>query len=361
MGGRPWLASRESLALALDRGLTVRSVEGLDRALAASTDIIEQAFERHFYPLQATYTFDVPADDTSTSTPTWKLWLDPHDLISLTTLTVGGSVVSGAQLRPDNRRNEPAAWLELDRTGSASFHSGSTGSQRRASLAGLWGWTDESRAAGALDVELSASAEVADLATAPAAGRAAVGVGHLLKIDSERAVVEDRLPVDTGENLLADLAATVSGTMPTSIAVASGPAYAAGEIIAVDGEWMLVERIVGNTLYVRRGYASTPVAAHVTGADIWAYRRLQVHRAAAGTTAAVHAVSAAVTRWEPPPTLEALCIAVAEDIAVQEGAAYARTVGEGDSLRETRATGLAAAWKRAKTTYSRKGGRHYAV
>lgn len=359
MGSRPAYASREALALALDRGLTVRSVDGLDRALHAATDTIEQELERVFWPWHGTRTFDVPADDTSTSTPTWRLWLAPHDLISLTTLTVGGSVVTGAQARPDNRLAGPAQWLELDRTGSSTFHAGSA-SQRRASLLGVWGWWDESRRAGTLSAGADSDDLVIDLTTAPSAGTAAVGVGHLIKINSERMVVEDRQITDTTVNLTSELAATVSNTMPTAIAVTSGGAFATGEIIAVDGEWMLVERIVGNILHVRRGYAGTPVATHATGADIYAYRRLQVYRAAAGTTAAAHSSSDAVTRWVPPPAIEALCIAIAQEVAVQEGAAYARTVGDGDNQREARAAGLAGAWKRARQ-YSRKGGRHYAV
>jgi hypothetical protein len=360
MGSRPAYASREALALALDRGLTVRSIEGLDRALYAATDTIEQTLERVFWPWSGTRTFDVPADDTSTSTPAWKLWLAPHDLISLTSLTVGGSVVAGAQARPDNRTDRPAAWLELDRTGSDSFHAGASGSQRRASVLGLWGWWDESRRAGTLSAGADSDDLVIDLTTAPSAGTAAVGVGHLLKINSERMIVEDRAITDTTVNLSADLAATVSNTMPAAVAVASGAAFAAGEIIAVDGEWMLIERIVDNTLYVRRGYASTAVATHANGAGIYAYRRLQVYRAAAGTTAAAHDASDTVTRWVPPPAIEALCIALAQEIAVQEGAAYARTIGDGDNERESRAAGLAGAWKRARA-YSRKGGRHYVV
>lgn len=360
MGSRPALASREGLALALDRGLNVYSIEGLDRALWAATDTIEERFERVFWPQSGTYTFDVPVDDSGTSTPSWRLWLDPHDLISATAVTVGGVTVSGYQLRPDNRINRPASWIELDRTGSSSFYSGSA-SQRRVAVSGLWGWWDESRAAGALaGGGVLASNSVLDLATAPAIGTAQVGVGHLIKVGSERMVVEDRLLVDTGENLGADLAATVSASIPTSITVGDGTDYAAGEMITVDGEAMLIQRVLSNTLFVRRGYAGTPVAAHVTGADIYAYRRLSVYRGAGGTVAADHAASAAVTRWQAPYALEALCIAIAQETAVQEGAAYARTIGDGENEREMRAGGLKAAWERAKS-YSRKGGRHYAV
>lgn len=362
MGSRPALASRESLALALDRSLNVASIEGLDRALNAATDTIEQTFERVFWPRYGTYYFDVPADDTSTNTPSWKLWLEPHDLISTTAVTVGGVAQTGYQLRPDNRTNQPASWIEFDRAGSGSFRSGGSGSQRRAAVGpGLWGWWDESRTVGEVGASgLADDAQVLDLDTAPVAGVRQAGVGHLLRIGDERMVVEDRLFTDTGENLTDNLPSSTSNAIPTSITVTDGTNYAAGEMITVGYETMLIQRVLSNTLFVRRGYAGTPVAAHTAGADIYAYRRLVVYRAAAGTTAAVHDAAAPVTRWQAPYALEALCIAIAQETCVQEGSAYARTVGSGDMEREARAAGLRGAWERAKS-YSRKRGRHYAV
>ncbi|MES2211351.1 MAG: hypothetical protein V4515_14405 [Chloroflexota bacterium] len=361
MGSRPAYCSREALALALDRALNVYSIEGLDRAIHSATDVIEQAFERRFYPYHGTWYFDVPADDTSTSTPSWKLYTDPVDFISVDSATVGGSAVSGIQLRPDNRTDRPASWLELDRAGATTFRDGTSGTpQRRAAIVGTTGWWDEAKACGALASTLAIGADTADLVTAPAIGVAQVGVGHLLRVGSERLVVDDRLLVDTGENLGADLVSQVSASIPTSITVGDGTDYAAGEMITVGGEVMLIQRVLSNTLFVRRGYAGTPVASHATGTDIYAYRRLLVTRGVAGTTAAEHAGADPVTRWVPPYAIEALAVAIAQETAVQEGAAYARTVGSDDNEREARASGLAAAWKRAKP-YSRKGARTYAV
>lgn len=362
MGSRPALASRESLALALDRSLNVYSIEGLDRALYSATDTIENTFERSFHPWYGTHTFDVPADETSTNTPSWRLWLEPHDLISTTGVTVGGVAQTGYLLRPDNRTDRPASWIELDRTGSGSFHAGAYGTQRRVAVGpGLWGWWDESRRAGVVGASgLADDATVLDLEAAPAVGAQQVGVGHLLRIGDERMVVEDRMFSDTGENLTDNLPSSTSNAIPTAVTVADGTNYAAGEMITVDAETMLIQRVLSNTLFVRRGYAGTPVAAHTAGADIYAYRRLIVYRAAAGTTAAVHDAATPITRWQAPYALEALCIAIAQETCVQEGSAYARTVGSGDMEREARAAGLRGAWERAKS-YSRKRGRHYAV
>lgn len=361
MGSTPAYASRESLALALDRSLNVLAIEALDRALLGATDVIEREFERQFYPYTGTWYYDVPADDTSTRTPTWKLYLAPRDFITVDSVTVGGVAVSGAQLRPDNRVGRPGEWLELDRSGSTSFYDGSSSSpQRRAAIVGTSGWWDESKAAGALAGDLLVGTDTADLVTAPAVGTGGVGVGHLLRVGNERMVVEDRLLIDTNENLGADLAAQASASIPSSITVGDGTDYAAGEMIAIGGEVMLILRVLSNTLFVRRGYANTPVAAHASGADIYAYRRLALRRGAVGTTEANHVAADTVSRWVAPYALEALCIAIAQETCVQEGAAYARTVGSEQNEREARAAGLAMAWKRARA-YSRKGGRTYAV
>lgn len=347
------------MALALDRALDVASVEGLDRALYAATDAIEQQLERVFWPWHGTRTFDVPVDDTTTNTPSWRLWLAPHDLVTLDGVTVGGVAQTGAQARPDNRLNRPAEYLEFDRTGSSSFHAGAGGSQRRVAVAGLWGWWDESKTAGVLAAGLASGDGTVDLATAPVAGAAAVGVGHLIRVGDERMVVEDRLLADTGVDLADDLASAVA-SVPTAVSVPDGTDFAAGEILTIDGEALLVKRVLSNTLFVRRGYAGTPVQAHTAGADIYGYRRLQLHRAAAGTTEADHAGGAAVTRWQAPYAIEALCVAIAQETAVQEGAAYARTVGDGEMQRQASAAGLKGAWARARD-YTRKRGRHYAV
>jgi hypothetical protein len=346
--GIPWFASREDVALALERGVTVRTVAALDRSIAAATDTINGDLQwRNIYPHQATRTFDWPPDDTSTRAPSWRLWLGRDCLISVTSVSVGGSALTDYQLKPDNRIDEPARSVELLRSGSATFGTGAATPQRHVSIVGLWGWSDVSRSVGVLESAIgSSSTETVDLTSG-----AAVGVGNLVRVDDERMIVTDKTAIDTGQNTTGALTANLSDT---SVGVATGSGFTVGEVIEIGSELMLVERISGNTLSVRRGWGGTTNTAHLTNQDVYAYRRLTVERGAAGTTATTHADAATVTRWVPPAALESLCIALAIDQALQEGAAYARTSGEGDNAREMRGTGVRTKWESARR-YRRKG------
>jgi hypothetical protein len=366
MGSRTWLASREDVALALDRGITVRDIRALDRHVASATDmIVTHSGYSDFAPAVATRHFPWPADDTSSAPPWYRLYLGRDIFASITSVTTGptSAVVpagtGGWTAYPRNRDQdgEPIRWLELDRSGSASWSDGSTRPQDQIAVTGVPGWSDQQITVGALDGAVNASVTTLDLAPGPATYRA--GVGNQLLIGTERMIVTDREAVDTGENLGADLGAYESNTILSTVGVADGTLYARGEVISIDEEDMLIERVRGNALGVRRGWGGTTLADHTTGADIYAYRRLQVERGAAGSTAASHSDGAAVTRWAEPPVLHSLCIAVAIDEAMQVGAAYSRVAGTGEQAQELRGTGLRAAW-RAAAPYFRKG-RVYAV
>lgn len=364
MGNRTWLASREDVALALGRGTTVRDVRALDRHVASATDSITLSCGYpEFSPRVVTRHFPWPADDTSSNWPSHRLYFGRDIFASIDTVTVGPSSTTitegtgGWDAYPRNRVNEPIRWLELDRSGSASWSTGSTRPQDQVAVGGIGGWSDEQTLVGALSGLVNASVTVIDLdhmyPICP------VGVGNQLLIDNERMIVTDREPIDTGENLATALAAYESSTILSQITVGDGTDYAVGEVISVDAEDMLIERIRGTVLHVRRGWGGTTLDDHLTGADIYAYRRLRVERGAVGSTAASHADAATVTRWVEPPALHSLCIALAIDEAIQVGAAYGRTAGQGENEQELRGTGIRAAWKLA-APYMRRG-RVYAV
>lgn len=352
MGIRPWLISRERVAAEDGRSVTVRNFDAIDESIEYATDAIERHCRiSHFWPWTGTRYFRWPVDDTSSNWPSHKLWLDPYSLISLTTLTAGGQSITDARAYPDNRLpNEPAWWLELDRAGSSSWATGSTGTQRQVAVTGLWGWSDEQRTVGTSDGSTSDSATVLNLERATLAA----GVGHLLTVESERMLIVGREAVDTTVNAGGALTAYDDSMISTTLAVASGTDFAVGEVIRIDAEEMLIEAIAGNTLHLRRSWNGTTLADHLTAADIYAYRRLQVQRGHGGTAAAAHVDGTAVTRWSAPPAPAALALALALDNLVQMGAAYARTSGEGENARDTRTPGLAALWKRVEP-YRRKG------
>ncbi len=352
MGIRPWLISRERVAAEDGRSLTVRNFDAIDGAIEYATDAIERHCRiSHFWPFTGTRYFAWPIDDTSSNYPSHRLWLDPHVLISLDTLTAGGQPITDARAYPDNRMdNQPAWWLELDRAGSSSWATASTGTQRQVAVTGTWGWSDEQRSVGALSGSTTDSATTLDLERSSLG----VGVGHLLTVDDERMLVTGRVAVDTTENAGGALTAYDDSMISTALPVTDGTDFAVGEVLRVDAEELLIESIVSNTLYVRRAWNGTTLADHLTSADIYAYRRLQVQRGYGGTTAAAHLDGTAVTRWSAPPAPAKLCLALALDDLVQSGAAYARTSGDGENIRDTRTPGLTALWKRVEP-YRRKG------
>ncbi len=361
MGSRTWLASREDVTLALDMSTSVRDIRALDRHVASATDIITVAGGYPAYtPSLRTAYIPWPATDDVSNWRPWRLYLQRDIFASISAVTVGPSntaIVEGAggwAAYPRNRADdEPIRWLELDRSGTASWATGSTRPQDQVAVTGTAGWSDAQRSVGTVNGALNASVTTVDLDVSTTR-TARVGVGNQLLIDNERMIVVDREPVDTTENLAADLAAYDSSTILGHVPVASGTAYGVGEVISIDEEDMLVERIRGNVLYVRRGWGGTTLAAHAAGADIYAWRRLIVERGAAGSTAATHSDGAAVTRWVEPPALHSLCIALAIDEAMQVGAAYARTSGTAEQERELRGTGVRQAWANAKP-YLRRG------
>ncbi len=366
--GSTWLASREDVALALDLSSGVRDIRALDRHVASATDLITRTGGYPAYsPSLATKYLAWPMTDDASSWRSWRLYLGRDIFASIDTIAVGASAAAvpagagGWAAYPRNRaEDEPIRWLELDRSGNASWSTGSTRSQDQVVATGIAGWSDQQATVGTLEGGVTAGQSTIDLAVGTsrlAAQRA--GVGNQLLCGNERMIVVDREAIDMGENLGTDLDAYESVTIRAQVPVASGAAYCPGEVISIDAEDMLIERIRGNTLFVRRGWGGTTLAEHATGADIYAWRRLVVERGAAGTTAASHADGAAVTRWVEPPALNALCIALAVDEAMQVGAAYGRTTGTGDAQQEMRGNAIKVAWSNV-APYMRKG-RVYAV
>lgn len=367
MGSRTWLASREDVALALGIGTTVRDIRALDRVIASATDTINRdSGYSEFAPREGTTYLPWPEDDTSSAFPYHRLYLGREIHASISAVAVGPSstaIAAGAggwTAYPRNRNadDEPIRYLELDRSGSASWATGATRPQDQVAVTGVAGWSDTQRSVGALSGSLNSSATTLDLATATQRV-ASAGVGNQIKIDNERMIVVDREPIDTGENLGAALDAYESATILSQITVADGTDYAPGEVLTIDEEDMLIERVRGNVLGVRRGWGGTTLADHAMNADIWAWRRLVVERGAAGTTAATHSAAAAVTRWVEPPALHSYAIALAINESLQVGASYSRTSGTRDSEAELKSTGVALA-RKAALPYFRRG-RVYAV
>lgn len=347
MATTPFYATREEIKVELDVKETARSNTRIDRALADATESMYGLCHRIFYPTVATKSFPYPGPQVG---PTWTLRLNATELISVTTLTSGGTTIAAADffLEP-NEYGPPYSRIEIDLDSSAAFSSGNT-HQRAITVTGLWGYKNDESTLGVTAEALDASETGVDVDAATSAN---VGVGSLLRIDTERVIVTARSNLDTGQTLGGSGLTNVNNSV--TVAVQSGAAFAAGEAILIDSERMLVEDIAGNNLTVRRAWDGSTIAAHTAGAVIYAPRTLTVERAALGTTAATHSSAATVYRWDPPGPVRQLCVAEALTDLLQGRSGYARTAGSGEAEREASGRGLRDLRDRVYTSHGRKG------
>lgn len=346
----PWYATRESVMQALDSKLTARNSAQIDRALESASRDVEQLCHRTFYPELDTRSWDWPDSQSGTS---WRLWLDNHEVISVTTLTSGGTTIASTDyfLEP-NRSGPPYNRLEIDLASSASFGGGDT-HQRDISITGLFGYRNDETSVGTITEALDASETGVDVDGTAAA---LLGVGSVIRVDSERMLVTGRTMADTGQNLGG--AGLTAQANSVTVAVSDGTAYAMDEVILIESERMLIVDIAGNQLTVKRAWDGSVLAAHAAGVDIYALRTLTVQRGALGTTAATHSSSAPILRWDPPGPVRDLTIAEAVAQVTNELSGYARVRKSGDggtSERAMDATALKGLRDRVYASHGRKG------
>lgn len=340
-----WYCTREDVKSALDFKESARNNGQIDRAIESASRAVEGLCRRRFYPQTATRYFDWPSEQTARS---YRLWLDSNEVISVSALTSGGDTISASDYdlrRSDDLDEPPYTRIEIDLSGSASFSAGAT-FQRSITVTGLFGYRNDETTLGATTEALDASETGVDVDGPTAAG---VGVGSILRVDSERVLVTGRSVLDTGQNLQTPVDAA---TNQTTITVSDASGFATGEVILLDAERMLIVDVAGVNLIVKRAWDGSPLATH-TGSDVYAYRTLTVTRGALGTTAASHTSGASVLRFDFPGLVRELCVAEAVNALMQETAGFARTAGSGDSEREMQGRALRDIRQQAFASYGR--------
>lgn len=338
-----WYATREDVKSALDSQETARNNAQVDRLIDAASRSIDGLTHRVFFPWTGTRYFDWP--NLQTAGP-GRLWLDKNELASLTAITSGGITISLSDvfLEPSTT-GPPFSRVDLNQGSQMTFSTDRT-DQRSIALTGVFAGCalDESSAgttAEALDA-VETGVDVTD--------SSAIGVGSLIRVDSERMVVTGKSLLTTGQTLQTPLTASAADT---AVAVTTGTAYAVGEVVTLDAERMLIVDIAGNSLVVKRAWDGSVLATH-TGSTIYAPRTLLVTRGVLGTTAATHLTAAAVSKHLVPGLVNQLCIAETLTALQQEGSGYGRVVGSGDSQREASGKGLADLRCQVYDTHGRK-------
>lgn len=341
---KPAYVTREAVKSALDVKQTARSDAQVDRAIAAASRAVEARLRRRFYPEIGTLHFDWP---TSRSRTSWRLWLDANELISVTSLTSGGTTISPADYflrRSDDRDEPPYDQIQLDLGTSAVFDTGDS-HQRNIAITGVFGYCADEEATGSLAEALDDSETEVDVTDS-----SLIGVGDLIRVDDERMIVTGKTMLDTG--VTASALEARAGDVSITVSTATG-APTVGEMILIDSERMLVVDRAGLVLTVKRAWDGSVLASHASGASIWAPRTLTVSRAVLGTLAASHEEGAAVARHVPPALVTELTLAYALNNLLQSQSGYARTAGEGEYAREFTGRGIRALEKDAFRAYGR--------
>ena len=315
---KPAYATVEQVAAALDVKATAYETDRLQRLTQAASRLIDRQRHRWFYPLTDAFTYRTVDRPHSEGAYGDGIYLN-RDLLSLTSATEDGTAVTVANVRLWGDE-VPYRWAQLQ---------GST-----IVITGVWGYSQDTAAAGALDGALSDTTGTSVKVT----NSSLVGIGDMLIVDSERLIVEAKTIVDTTITNDAALTAVSSDVALT----VSGAGVLLGEKILIDSEWMLVREVVSTTaLNVERAVDGSVLAAHAGSNEvIYAPRTLTVERGATGSTAATHSDAAAVTRNLPPAAITNHCVAEAINTFEQETSGYARVVGSGETARNATGAGL---------------------
>ena len=351
--GRVVYTTREAVMDAFDVKEAANRFAQVDSAIASASDDIDGWLNRHKHgvaPTRATRYFDWPGQFYGRP---YRLWFDENEAVSITSLTTGGvALTEGTDyfLEPVNS-GPPYTYAEINISSGATFSNLGTW-QHAVAIEALWGLNDDRSPAGTLAAAVDASVTAVQVSDA-----SLVGVGSLLSLQGERAIVTGRSAVTTGQTITADLDELDSDR---ELVVADATQVHAGEVITVDTERMKVLSVTGNVLVVDRAWDGSPLASHLTGATVYADRLLTVERGVLGTTAEAHAQNLALTTWKVPDLIEALCRAEAITRLEQEWSAYGVRVYSDEAERDSSGTevvsgrGLSDIRKSCARRYKRK-------
>lgn len=317
-----WYATREHVLGVVDIRMSASAATQLDSAIESASRAADALCHRRFYPWTGTRYFDFPDRRRVRSS---QLWLGADEVQSVSAVVSGGVTLSASDyfLEPGNL-GPPFSRIDLDRSSNASWSAGNT-AQRNIAVTGVFGAVDQWLPAAALAEALDSSETGVDVTACPT-----VGVGSVLKVDSERMVVTGRGWLTSAQTVQTPLAASAADT---TVAVTTGSSFSAGETLLVDSERVLVVDVSGNNLTVKRAVDGSVLATH-TGSTIYASRTLTVTRGVLGTTSAAHDTAAVVSVLDVPGLVNEFTVAHTIDTIQQRAAGYGRTVGSGDNQRE---------------------------
>lgn len=334
--------TREDVQRALNIGDVPRLNAVIDRGIMSGARTLEGALHRKFYPETKTVLFDQPGDGI-------RLWLDELELSAAPTQVLAAdlTMTAGTDYFPRPKSGPPYAWLEAAYDAVTFWQSHATPQAAISVTSDSWNYPTDSISVATLGGSITAGAATLTLSDSSQAG-----VGSLILIDSERMIISDKTMNTTSATIAADVASSKSAV---SITVSNGTLINPGELILIDSERMQVSYVTGSTLTVERAQNGSALAAHTSGATIYAPRTAAVLRARLGTAAASHSGAATIYRLQAPSLVRAANVALAIISEQQELGAYTQSLGSGSNQRSAAgAYGLNEALEAAYVAYGRK-------
>ena len=339
---RIWYTTRGAFKASFDSRETARNNKQVDAAISAGSDLVDGLLRRTFYPELDTRYFDWPTN------PSWRLYLNQNELITATSVLVGEdatAVLAADYFLEPQGNGPPYDVLELNTGRNGSLVDGAT-RQNAVVITGLFGYRNDEETCGLLAEALDSSETGVDITDS-----STVGVGSVIRIESERMQVTRQSMLDTTQDTTGVL---TDDNADTLVGVADGTAFFENEVILIGAEKMLIVEIAGNNLIVERAYDGTVLADHSLGVSVYAPRSLTVVRGVLGTTAAAHNTATAISRWLPPPLVEELCIAEAANVYQSRTGGWAGSVQRGENRVAMGGTQLEDLRKRAIQAHGRK-------
>ena len=291
------------------------SVELLLKEIQAASVTIQQEIGE-FVPVSETKKFQGSGKD--------RLWIPA--LLGLTGVIVNDDVSLAATdfiYCPDGRhwRNGPYSWLEVDPEHATNLGTWSP-EREGVEIPGRWGLYEETADSGAT----VAAQQDASQTSLQVSNAAKFSPGLVALIGTEQELVSG---YDTPVASVTTLNGGIDAVQET-ITAANGALLNIDEIIRVGVEQMRILDIATHTLYVQRHWNKTLGAAHLTGAAVDVYRKFTVSRAVNGTTAAVHAAAAGISRYVVPADVLFLCKEIATLMLNKAGGGYAGKTGNAE-------------------------------
>ena len=349
-----WYTTRESLKRAI-RLNGNENDEAVDRLIEAASRDVDNMTHRWFIPKTQTRLFRWPGTYGRGSI----LWMDA-DLLSISTLQTKAqnssptTISSSDYFLEPNNTNPPYSRIEIDLSSTASFEAGDT-PQRSISVAGSWGFSNDTISVGTVYSGLSSDATATSMVCSNGSLTSGINVGDTLLIESEQLFVSEKTSAALGSTLLNG---ALTADKSENVIIDSGHGVSVGEVVKVDSEEMFVRSTTATTLTVERAYNGTTLAAHDDDTAVHIFRSLTVTRGVNGTTGATHADSTAVSAYRPPAPIRELTQAIAIASVTQEAGAWGRSLGTGGAAQDM-GRDIDALMKRISDQYMRP--REYAI